>query len=367
MSQVVQAAVTAETLAGTLLRLLLAGETASASALLAASDNADALCSLLVQSRLAGYFHMTASGLPLESLLPAAGLAELEAAAAQQLARASRCRALLATVGQQLSAAGIPFLTLKGLYLAQRFFGASDRRFMWDVDILVQPEDLDGAVRALAGAGLYPPGGTQLDPRNRVWGIHAVEVRGDAGAVDVHHAIRRLPGIEFDHTRIWANAQEFTIAGASYRTLSDLDTLLVLAVGLGADIQTGHHNLRKLWDLYMVLRGLDQDTDWETFLAQRREEGSLMLVANVMAVCLLVLDARSDCPRLVRALARQQVRLLVSTKEQALAVYDRPRQHLANRILFARLLPVSVARYGAGWFLTLPARLWHYRTPRKRR
>ena len=369
MSNVVRAPVPPQHLISELLRLLLAGDTARASALLvAAADDTDPLCKLLLQSRLAGYFHMLASSeLPLAACLSPGCMAALEAAAEQQLARASRCRALVATVNKELTAAGIPFLILKGLYLGQRFFGAMDKRFMWDVDILVPPQDLALAVQALSKAGLHPPPGAQLDPRNRLWGIHATEVRGDAGAVDIHHTIRRLPGIQFDNARMWEHAQTFSVAGTPYRTLSDLDTLLTVAVGLGADIQTGQHNLRKIWDLYMILRGLDPDTDWDAFLANRRVEGSLQLVLNVLAFCLLLLDAGSDCPRLVQALERRRELLLIATAQQALVVYDRPRRHLRNRLLIARMLPVSMPRYWAGWFLTVPARLWHHRKPHKSR
>lgn len=349
-----------------LLRLLLDGETAEARARLPAlAHDADNLCGQLERSRLAGHFYLMARDLPLETCLPPAGIAMLASAAEQQLVRARRCRALLDLVGQKLSRAGIPFLTLKGLSLAQRFFGGVDRRFMWDVDILVQPPALDAAVRALADAGLHPAAGAQLNPRSRLWGIHAIEVRGEAGAVDIHHTLRRLPGIRFDIDPFWENAQAFSVDGKAYRTLSDLDTLLTVAVGLGTDIQTGHHNLRKIWDLYRILRALDTDTDWEAFLARREREGSQKLVLNVLAFCLLLLDAHTDCPRLAQALQGQNGQLLVVNEDHARAVFSRPRQHLGNRLLFSRLLPTPLPRYWLGWSLTLPARVWHYRKPRK--
>ncbi|MFU8765833.1 MAG: nucleotidyltransferase family protein, partial [Haliea sp.] len=180
-----------------LLRRRLEGDTEQATALLAAAaDQGEAICTLLVQSRLAGHFHMLCSALPLRDYLPAAGITALETAAVQQLARASRCRALLPIIDQQLTGAGIPYVVLKGLFLAQRFFGDIDKRFMWDVDILVQPQYLDATVEALAGADLHRPAGVTMDPRNPLWGIHAIDVRGTIGAVDIHHVIRRLPGMQ---------------------------------------------------------------------------------------------------------------------------------------------------------------------------
>ncbi|MFU8765766.1 MAG: nucleotidyltransferase family protein, partial [Haliea sp.] len=162
-------------------------------------------------------------------------------------------------------------------------------------------------------------------------------------------------------------AQTFTVDGVEYQTLSDLDTLLTVAVGLGTDIQTGQHNLKKIWDLYMILRVLDRDTDWDAFFARRSSEGSLRLVLNVLAFCLLLLGANSDCPHLTKALERRGKLLLVKTPEHALAIYGRPRRHLANRLLFSRLLPVSMPRYWASRVVTLPARLWHYRKPHRPR
>lgn len=367
MSDLVRPTVSTQRLVSKLLRLMLAGDNASATALLAAlADDADTLCRQLEKSRLGGYFYMVASELPLHHYLPASGIAALEASAAQQVARARRCRDLLATIDQQLTGAGIPYLVIKGLYLAQRFFGGMDKRFMWDVDILVQPQDLHPAVHALASAGLRPRAGARFDPRSPVWGIHAIEVRGDAGAVDIHHTIRRLPGVRFDMARMRENARTFAVDGIEYRTLSDLDTLLAVAVGLGTDIRTGRHNLKKIWDLFMILRALDPGADWDTFFAARDTEGSLKLVLNVVSFCLLVLDARDDCPRLAQALDQRQKLLLVKTAEQALTISQRPRRSLANRLLFSRLLPISIARYWTGWAATVPARLWYYRKPRKR-
>jgi len=367
VSDLVRPTVATQRLISKLLRLMLAGDTDSATALLATrADEADNLCRQLERSRLGGYFYLLASELPLHDYLPASGIAAIEASAAQQVARASRCRALLTTIDQQLTDAGIPYLVIKGLYLAQRFFGGMDKRFMWDVDILVQPHDLHLAVHALARADLHPRASARFDPRSPAWGIHAIEVRGDAGAVDIHHTLRRLPGIQFDMARMRENAGTFTVDGVEYRTLSDLDTLLAVAVGLGTDIRTGRHNLKKTWDLFMILRALDPGTDWDTFFAGRDTEGSLKLVLNVLSFCLLVLEARDDCPRLAQALDQRQRLLLVETAEQAMTISQRPRRSLANRLLFSRLLPISLARYWTGWAVTVPARLWYYRKPTKR-
>jgi Uncharacterised nucleotidyltransferase len=166
---------------------------------------------------------------------------------------------------------------------------------------------------------------------------------------------------------IWSRSQKFTVGTANFATLSDTDHLLTAAVGLAADVQTSHHNLRKIWDLYMMLRLLDADTDWDAFMAERQAEGSLKLVLNMFMFCLLLLGAEADCPRLNQTIAAHRRLLLITSERQAAAIFGRGRQHLANRVLFSRLLPVSPPWYWSRWLLTLPVRLRHYRRARARK
>jgi len=288
-------------------------------------------------------------------------LAGLAAGHKRQLDKCEKNIALQFAVGKCLNEASISYVTLKGLYIAQHFFGDVRRRFMWDIDILVRSEDFHAAVAAMVPLGLLAREGISVDPCNPFWGIHAVEVRGPIGKLDIHQAIRVLPKVRFDYAKIWARARTFTLDGKSFPTLCDTDHLLAAAVGLGADIQTGHHNLRKIWDVYMMLWQLDESTDWTAFIAERREEGCLKLVLNVFAFCLLLLSAQEDCPRLWSILSAHQRLLLITSERHAARIFARGRQHIANRMLFSSMLPIPPIHYWLRWFVTLPVRLWHYR------
>ena len=346
------------------MRKLEAGDSTGARDILTGCDiDFTGTCALLEKSRLAGYFYILVRENDLVEVLPPLVVDELAAAYQRQVAKNKKNLALLVDLKKRLGDARVPFATLKGLYLAQRYFGDIRRRFMSDVDILVHPGDLEVALEAAAKMGLDPTGGADVDPRNPLWGIHAVEVRGEAGALDIHHAIRKLPNIEFDYTRIWNDTREFSIGDVTLLTLGDSDTLLVSAIGLGADIQNSHHNLRKIWDIYVMLRELDTALDWDRFFAHREREGSLKLVANVFAFCLLLLEAEHECPRLRQALRVHDRLLLIRSAAKAEQVFTRERQNLANRMLFSRLLPVSPLHYWLRWLLTLPVRVWHYRRP----
>lgn len=350
-----------------LMRALLRGDIDSARAIFVSRDfSLEKALGLLKKNGLAGYFYVLCGHTGLADLIPAAQMEELAARYEAQDERNRHNVVLLSEVKGKLDDAAIPFLSLKGLYLAERFFGGVDRRFMWDLDILVHPEDFERAITAVAEIGLLPSSEARFDPTNSLWGIHAVQVRGtihgNPGYVDIHHAIRSLPRVQFDHDALWRNSIEFQLGDSGFPTLCDIDTLLISAIGLGTDIQTSHHNLRKIWDVYIMLNDLDSTVDWTLFFARCERQGCLKLVLNVFAFVLLLLEAKPDCPRIGRAMACTDPGLLcISNEKQADRVFARNRQNIFNRILFSRLLPVSPLHYWLDWMFTLPVRMWHYR------
>jgi hypothetical protein len=331
------------------------------------ADDLRNICQLLDRWRLAGYLFSLIKNTSLVALFPDESYRILADCHAHQIKRAEKNLRLLKSIQPNMAAASIPFLSFKGLYLAHRFMGDFRHRFMWDIDILVQDTDLEKVMAVMEKMGLKFAPGFKFNPRNHFWGIHSVEAKGKFGKIDVHHNIRILPGMNFDCDLLWKNAQEFTIGHAKLLTLSDEDTLFAAVIGLGTDLQNGHHRIRKIWDVYMMLIKMDDETDWSAFFAQRKREGSLKLMINVFSFCLLLLHAEKDFPRLNQALANHKNMLLITGEPQAETIYLRSKQHIANRILFSRLLSVSPLYYWLNWAITLPIRSWHHRKIRSPR
>ena len=319
------------------------------------------LSKALARRRLAGYLHTLISDAGLSGSVPRQASETLADNYRSQVAQCEASLRLLKAVQTEMAAAAVPFLTMKGFYLAQRFLGDFRRRFMWDIDILVRLQDLDNTIAALAKTGLRLQSGKGFRYTRNFWGIHAVEVVGEAGKIDVHHAIRTLPKIQLDHDRIWRTAQEFTLTGTRFATLSEEDTLFTAAIGLSTDIQNSHHRLRKIWDIYMMLRTMDQTADWDSFFVRCQEDGSLKLVINAISFCILLIDATEDFPELNKAMTRHRESVIVIDRLEAETIYLRGRQHLANRLLFSRLLPTSPLHYWFNWLTSLPVRSWHFR------
>lgn len=336
---------------------------APAARLLLSDESVDfaALKTVLFRNHVEVYFFRLMQQSGCEGVLPEFLVEEIEKSELRQGERLDRLLELLSGVRDRLSAESIPFLSLKGFYLSQRFFEGAHARFMWDLDVLVHPDDLERAIGAVENLGLERKSSIPLDPRSPMWGLHAVELKGKLGSIDIHSAIRNLPGIEFDYDAIWSAGVEFEVDGEVFSSIGPEDTLLISALGVGTDIQCSHHNLRKMLDIFLMLREMDSYTDWNAFLEKRRREGSLKLILNVFAFCLEFLRVREECPRLAQAMESEQKLVSVRSIADAEAIYARGRQNLINRMFFARMLPISIPAYWYWWLRPLPVRFWHYR------
>jgi hypothetical protein len=341
----------------------------------------------LARHELAGYClaMSTAAGLA-EELRPE--VAEpLADAYRRQVRRNRRLLELLVELDQGLTQAGVHFLVLKGFLNSVRFAGGMQRRLMWDLDILILPQDLVAVMTVAAGMGLSSPAGRGLDPRALLRRMHAVEFRGKRGTVDIHWVFRNRLGMRRTYDQALRNAQPLRLAfspeptlnetppgpelraqqaqqpsqGITVQAIGDLDSLTMAALGLANDIERSHIKLRKVWDLYLILDRIDAGTDWGNWLAQLEQERCQNMVLNIFAFCLKLVDAEADCPRIATLLQRYNDKLVLSHRETIAAVMARPRQSLSNRLLMSRLQPISMARYWAWWIGTLPLRFFYGR------
>lgn len=121
---------------------------------------------------------------------------------------ADRRRAAADQACAALAAAGVPVLLLKGIAYAGRLYADPAARPMTDVDLLVAPDAIAAAARALARLGYWDAG--EGVERSRFH--HGVTLKRPGGAIDLHRAIRhplraQLPGV-------WPRAERAHIAGA---------------------------------------------------------------------------------------------------------------------------------------------------------
>ena len=181
------------------------------------------------------------------------GVPALDRAVHAALARHQRALGDLAVAAAALDGAGIPFLVVKGPALVATCYPAADLRSYVDLDLVVRPADLGGAVEALEVAGcLLLDANWPLLTRMRVHELRLATPSG--GGIDLHWSLGAGP-IDADTSppveRLLARAAGGTLAGRRVLTLGPADTVVHLMLHAAA---SGGHRLIWLVDVREALR-----------------------------------------------------------------------------------------------------------------
>jgi hypothetical protein len=121
-----------------------------------------------------------------------------------------RRRADAAEAIAALARAGIPTLLIKGIAYAGRLYADPATRPMTDVDLLIAPDAIAAATRALGRLGYWPAG----DARERTRFHHAVTLKRSGAAIDLHRSIRQPLRAGARLPRMWLRAERSPIPGA---------------------------------------------------------------------------------------------------------------------------------------------------------
>jgi len=187
----------------------------------------------------------------------------------------------LAPYAAALVRQGLPVLFLKGIVLAPLYYGEVGLRSFSDIDVLVKPEDVPRAVRALAAVGLrsHPStpgtlaqattGETNLADEGFRHGLAFVD--GEGLELDLHWAVLHTHiGPESD-VALWRRAVPCSIAGIDGFTLAPCDHLLhVIVHGLAYSAQP---SLGWVADVLTIMRARGADIDWPAFVAEVKQRG----------------------------------------------------------------------------------------------
>jgi hypothetical protein len=271
--------------------------------------------------------------------------------------------------------AGIPCLFFKGLLLAERFYGDAHRRHQYDVDLLVRPSDFEAALDALAPLDFdlsITANGKPVvrrlekiqtrDPWRAPQGVTLR--RGDGLKVDLHCRLKSRLFRGIDEAGVWADRQSVVVMGHTFETLSDDRTLAHLLVSICADLRRGASRAKHFLDLYLMLRALGSDVDWEEFLANRAREGLQRAAVTALAIFLTLWGCAGEFPELARALELRLHLVSLRGEREALALVTRPRRSRWNRLWFARLREEpSLGSMGLRLGLDVPRALWGTRSP----
>lgn len=332
-----------------------------ASLLLSRRLAAGTLVEFLVRERVGVFAWSAIAGSELQPLIPRAVAGALEDQWRQQQQRNLVLLAELSRASAAFREAGIDVLLLKGLYLSERFYHGLDRRFTWDLDLLVHPSAVSDVLVILDRLAFSSPRFPFVLQHVARRVTHALERRrADGLSIDLHWALRRIPGLRIDYDDVWRSSQPYALGEVECRVPSEEHSLLLVLLGIAADFDRSLCRTRSLWDCYMMVRGLPQ-FDWPGFLARREEDGSIGLVANALSLTLYRLDCHGGFPDLVQALDAHRRRITAIDPQQVGRMLAHEPHSLANHMSFARWQPLPRWRYATWWAATLPLRMFFAR------
>lgn len=262
----------------------------------------------------------------------------------------------LTRVASMFESAEVPFMLLKGPYLAARFYGDPQGREFVDVDLLVHRAHRRRAFCILEDAGFAR--------RSRVLGsealttffVHGFDFVADGVNLDLHWSLSRHPSFRVDETRIWERKRVFVLGNRSYAVLSDEDEVTLGVLALLRDIARGRPKIKSVADLIQVVATIDPTMAWDALFASSRGNGTYGPLVNVLSLCLDVADAHDLAPRVAATLARHTGRRVRSVPAGGSLCVPRAWTGLANTLWAARSHDAALGTWFVWWAVSLPFR-----------
>jgi hypothetical protein len=194
-----------------------------------------------------------------------------------------RRRADLARVSAALSSERIPFLVLKGPVLAATVYPERAARTMLDLDILVAPEDLAGALRTMAAVGYHVPAefrGVTFGSGDAPPLLHE---RPGGPALELHTMLESMADVRNALAVTEPGARRVEVGpGLVVPALSAAEHFTQVAVHMSKKPRF-RGELRSLLDVALLLRR--EPLDWDALLAEwdARAIASWILLAVTLA------------------------------------------------------------------------------------
>ena len=225
--------------------------------------------------RVAALVRTTLTRLVDPARVPPEVLRRLDQVYYERAVRNARLGASLDAVLATFSRHGVPVIVLKGASLAKHVYGNIAVRPMRDLDVLVQPRDLDLADRLVRELGYAPGRWPWSADWYRRFHHHLTPylARDGSCVLELHHHI--FPpgaGVRVPIEDLWERARTADLASGPALVLAPTDLLLHLSVGLSA-VEHFLGRLGTLCDIAAAIKQYDSDVDWPCLLESARMYG----------------------------------------------------------------------------------------------
>ena len=268
------------------------------------SFDADEFYTFVRKHAVAVYLYSVLKDSRLLKSIPSRFGSRLSAAHEEQAAKADRLLPEIHRLRELLTGAGLDVIFMKGPFLSKRFYGDPERRSYGDIDLLVR--DRGALIRCdavLREAEYLRRSIPLLGHRAAMRFVYHYEYRSQSVKIDLHWTLRSHFSYKINYDRVWATSEMEQLEGHDFRVLSPEYVIVLLALSILGDYQKARVRLKFLLDLYMILRSVGDDADWEALFDQRKREEVLRISATVLDLTLSILGCRHEFPRLASTLA----------------------------------------------------------------
>ncbi len=193
----------------------------------------------------------------------------------------------IATLLRLFHEAGVEILLLKGAALSLHFYKDSGLRPMSDVDILVQPQKAEMAIRLLHQAGWKS---AYESPEVLIPYRHAIEFSNEEGRrLDLHWKALWGEAQEANDDDFWEGSIPIETDGVPTRILNSTDQLLHVCAHGAAwnDLPP----LRWVADAAIIMRAENSEIDWERLMKQTRMRRLMLPMSDALGYLRKILGA----------------------------------------------------------------------------
>jgi len=312
----------------------------------------------LVRNHLAGAFHWISQDAGIGQAAPRELVERCKLVYLQQWGKNETQLRSAAHLRGVLAEQSVPVLFLKGMFVAQRFYGSIDARASSDLDLLVRKSDVARAEEVLRTAGFTRRSRILWSRNATIRFTHHFEYFRDGADLELHWSLAQHPAFRLNYTTLWSDARELAIGAERFSVLSDEYAIVTHALGAFKDIELGVCTLKPFVDLFRMLQTAGADLDWEEFFDRRKSEGIFRIMAGILAMTLVLFECDPAFASLSECLRRHDDYPRIQSAAHVLELVSRKRKYaLENRRWAWSLYELSPARSLGWWLISLPFRI----------
>ncbi|KPK03024.1 MAG: hypothetical protein AMK71_00280 [Nitrospira bacterium SG8_35_4] len=329
--------------------------------LLNCKDNGKSFTEFAHRHRLAGHLY-SAHAPCLNENFPEETMQSFKDAYIKQWGRNQVLCREVETLGVLFREEGLDMIFLKGLFLAQRFFGDMFGRAISDIDILVKKrKDVDTVHRLLTRHNFRRTSRVPLSKYLAFCFSHHYEYRKKDIDVELHWGLQSHVTFHINYDDIWQTRETVTFRNKSYFVLSNEYELLALILSIFTDLQKGGIDLKPFVDVYVILKIIHKKTSWKDFFSRRSGERLFLISLNVLDLVLDILDCYDHFTELSEYISQNKIHLKYIESDRKLRLLDTSRFGMKNKKWSLRLYETSLFNSICWWGISLPFRMAVYR------